>query len=109
MSAFGRTLVEWAEAATVHGVQYVFTAGQVLTVLVNLKKIRASSAYCLFLKLTFWSGKSYTVVLPNTPHLPFQHFLERLFWVLVCLAGIALATFFAVQVELFKSLSSTRI
>ena len=34
MSAFGRTLVEWAEAATVHGVQYVFTAGQVLTVFV---------------------------------------------------------------------------
>ena len=34
MSAFGRTLAEWAEAATVHGVQYVFTAGQVLTVLV---------------------------------------------------------------------------
>ena len=32
MSAFGRTLVEWAEAATVHGVQYVFTAGQVLIV-----------------------------------------------------------------------------
>ena len=39
MSAFGRTLVEWAEAATVHGVQYVFTAGQVLTVLVNQKNL----------------------------------------------------------------------
>ena len=29
MSAVTQTLVEWAEAATVHGVQYVFTAGQV--------------------------------------------------------------------------------
>ena len=30
MSAVGVTLIEWAEAATVHGVQYIFSAGQVI-------------------------------------------------------------------------------
>ena len=33
MGALGATVVDWAEAATVHGVQYIFTAGQVLAFL----------------------------------------------------------------------------
>ena len=113
MSAVAQTLVEWAEAATVHGVQYVFTAGQVRFVLIfghdclaeldflQKKRKKKTTIYgtpspkpnFLFNWTIQRKRKCYI-------HSQFQHFLERLFWVLVCLAGIALATFFSVQVAL---------
>ena len=57
MSAVGITLIEWAEAATVHGVQYIFTAGQVIS--------KAQILFFRFKKIFLFKFKFHCSILSN--------------------------------------------